>query len=146
MSRPPDARPPVAQMIYDARMTLGLSFRQAAAEATGRFGKMSEGSWRRTESAGDIRRTPQTIAKMAGAVRLTPAHLERAGCGEAARMLERMLAAETTARKRDRRTLTQQEARELGLQLRDLAEQLLGDSEDQDDEGDEGYRRSRRRA
>ena len=146
MSRPPDTRPPVAQMIYDARMSLGLSFRQAAAEATERFGKMSEGSWRRTESARDVRRTPETIARMAGTVRLTPAQLERAGWGDAARLLGQLLAAEASARKHDGRRLTKQEARELGLQLRDLAEQLLGDSEDQDDEDDADYDRRRRRA
>lgn len=75
-------RPPVAQLIYEHRIKTGLSIRQAAARAG-----ISEGSWRRTESPRKLTRTPETIAKMAGAVGVTGDQLEAAGWQQAAEVL-----------------------------------------------------------
>ena len=150
MNRPPDTRPPEARLIFDARMAIeGMSFRKAAAEATRRFGKkMSEGSWRRTESARNITRTPETVAMMAGVVNVTPAQLERAGRPDAARRLEELLAAETASRKKPGRQMSRDEVVALAAQLRDMADQLLGEDgitvpdelDEEDDDEDVSYR------
>ena len=149
MNRPPDTRPPEARLIFDARMAIeGMSFRKAAAEATRRFGKkMSEGSWRRTESTRNITRTPETVAMMAGVVNITPAQLERAGRPDAARRLEQLLAAETASRKTPGKQMTRDEAMALAAQLRAWADQIAGDGiplpdelDEEDDEEDVSYR------
>ena len=75
-------RPPVAQLIWEQRTRLGLSIRQAAARAG-----ISEGSWRRTESNRELTRTPQTIARMAGAVGITGDQLAGLGWPAAAGIL-----------------------------------------------------------
>ena len=76
------ARPPIAQMIYEQRLRLGLSIRQAASRAG-----ISEGSWRRTEGERKLKRTDETIAKMAGAVDVTAAQLAALGWHGAAKIL-----------------------------------------------------------
>jgi transcriptional regulator with XRE-family HTH domain len=75
-------RPPVAQLIYEHRMRLGLSFRQAAAKAG-----ISEGSWRRTESDRKLTRTPETIARMARVTGVSGEQLANAGWPQAAGIL-----------------------------------------------------------
>lgn len=79
------ARPPIAQLIYEQRVRLELSKREAAARAG-----ISEGSWRRTESDRALKRTDETIARMAGAVGITPEQLTGMGWSGAAEYL-RML-------------------------------------------------------
>ena len=79
----PARRPPEAQLIYERRLALGLSFRRAADRAG-----ISEGSWRRTEGPGDKNRTAQTVARMAYAVGLVPAEMTGAGRADAAEQME----------------------------------------------------------
>ena len=68
----PAPRPAEAQLIYDARNAIGFSIREAARRATDQYGKITEGSWRRTEGYKDVVRTASTVAVMAATVHVTP--------------------------------------------------------------------------
>jgi transcriptional regulator with XRE-family HTH domain len=78
-------RPPEARLIRERRLRLDLSIREAARRAG-----FSEGSWRRTEGTRDLTRTPDTVARMAQVIGLSPAELEAAGRPDAAAVLTRL--------------------------------------------------------
>lgn len=75
-------RPPVAQLIYEHRLTMGISIREAARRAG-----ISDGSWRRTEGPRDIVRTAETLARMAAVTGVTGDQLTGAGWPQAAEIL-----------------------------------------------------------
>jgi transcriptional regulator with XRE-family HTH domain len=75
-------RPPVVQEIYERRIRLDYSIREAARRAG-----ISEGSWRRTESDRKLKRTDETIARMAAAVGMTEDDLTARGWPAAAQIL-----------------------------------------------------------
>lgn len=116
-------RPPEAQIIYDARIRLELSFREAAKRATERFSGITEGSWRRTESERELTRTKETLALMGATVGVTPEQFRRAGRADAADELEQLLAREAQEQELDR-PVSQREAQELASQLRAAADRL----------------------
>jgi hypothetical protein len=82
-----DGRPAYVQLIRDRREELELSIREAARRAASSGRKFSEGGWRRIEKPGTQTRPPETIARMAQVVGVTPAELEARGCPAAARLL-----------------------------------------------------------
>lgn len=80
-------RPPLeAELITGRRKRAGLS-RRAAAQAAG----ISPTRWREVELGISSRATPETLARMAAVVWVTPEELTAIGCPEAAAGLTRLL-------------------------------------------------------
>lgn len=131
-------RPPEAQLIYEARMNLGLSFRQAGDKAG-----ISEGSWRRTESAKKLVRTPETLARMARAVGVTADQLADAGRPDAARALTQLPAPARDEPPADIYELYKQQT-EILRNLEEKFDRYLGrEAREQEDDSDD-VRRHRR--
>jgi transcriptional regulator with XRE-family HTH domain len=148
----PVTRPPVAQLIYEARLRTGLSIRQAADRAG-----ISEGSWRRTEGTRNLTRTPGTVAKMASVVAVTGDQLAAAGWSGAAEILDALTRMkeqpvsddaargfDELVRRYDALSQSHQKQSEQLSRLEEKLDRVLGAREHRDDKEDKDERKSRR--